>query len=309
MSLQLSSKAHLSRNVPLASYTTFKVGGVAQYFSEPTTCLELSDHLMFAHNTKQPVLVLGRGSNLLFADSGFRGLVIHMRKFGSDQLTIREKLFVSVSAGVGLFRLNLFCQNAGLSGAEFLCHIPGTVGGAIQMNAGFGRKGTLHREIKDILHSIRLMDFKGLQHEISKSDIKFSYRNAQFPIKGIVLEAIFVLTARSTQYIKNEIYENFRYRNLVQDLSHPSAGSIFKNVCNYPKTSGQLLDAVGMRGVCVGGAMISRKHANFILNMGEAKASDILALMKMSQKRVFDEFGVQLKPEIRYISDSYETQS
>jgi len=201
-----------------------------------------------------------------------------------------------------LIQLSTACEGKGLSGVEFLCHIPGTLGGAVMMNAGFGRPDSGWREIKDILESVTVMAFNGSVQTIAKEQIEFEYRKTRLPVEGVVLEVLLQLHQQDRKNIQEEVQTNFRYRNSVQDLTYPSAGSTFKNPKGSCFSSGQLLDQAHMKGERAGKAMVSKKHANFILNMGQASARDVLALMTLGRKRVFESFGVQLEPEVKYIA-------
>ncbi|OGW88584.1 MAG: UDP-N-acetylenolpyruvoylglucosamine reductase [Omnitrophica bacterium RIFCSPLOWO2_01_FULL_50_24] len=301
MNLQASLKAPIYTDVSLKLYTTFKIGGCSKYFAEPRTRSELLSALEFREERGVPLLILGRGSNLLFSDAGYPGLVLSTRKLEIGQMTNLGRGRIRVPAGLGLIRLNLYCKDQGLSGAEFLCHIPGTVGGAVVMNAGFRRRGALWHEMKDIIESVTVMSFGGTLRELTHRDIRFDYRKTNLGGEDIITEVTLHLESAERQKIDDEIKANFSYRNSVQDLRYPSAGSVFKNPVGSSLTSGQMLERVRMKGMRVGDAMVSTKHANFILNVGQAKSSDVLELMSIAKKRVLEQFGIELEPEIRYV--------
>ena len=334
MNLQASLKAPIYTDVSLKLYTTFKIGGCSKYFAEPRTRSELLSALEFREERGVPLLILGRGSNLLFSDAGYPGLVLSTRKLEIGQMTNLGRGRIRVPAGLGLIRLNLYCKDQGLSGAEFLCHIPGTVGGAVVMNAGFRRRGAPWHEMKDIIESVTVMSFGGTLRELTHRDIRFDYRKTNLGGEDIITEVTLHLESAERQKIDDEIKANFSYRNSVQDLRYPSAGSVFKNPVGSsltaqdapslpgasgavpargmkpraggrakqgPLTSGQMLERVRMKGMRVGDAMVSTKHANFILNVGQAKSSDVLELMSIAKKRVLEQFGIELEPEIRYV--------
>jgi len=301
MNLRVDLKPPIRAEVSLKSYSTFKIGGMARFFSEPRTREELLQVLEFEKAEKTPVLIIGRGSNLLISDEGFQGLAISLRQFESDWYRVEGEL-LRVSAGMSLFRLTMVSQEQGLSGAEFVCHIPGTVGGAVVMNAGFGRRGHGYFEIKDIFHSCTVLDLETCEIKtLTKEEIRFEYRKTDFNPHSVILEAVFYLHPSSKQLVEEEIKANFAYRNSVQDLRFPSAGSTFKNPPGYSMTSGQLLDRVGMKGMRIGGAMVSERHANFFLNVDHASAQDVLDLIHLAQKKVFEAFGIQLEPEVRFV--------
>jgi UDP-N-acetylmuramate dehydrogenase len=304
MSLPVDSKTFIHTDVPLKSYSTFKIGGVARYFAEPATREELFQVLDFQRIEHLPLLVIGRGSNLLVSDHGFRGLALSLRSFEPAAYSVENGIFLHVSGGMSLFRVALLSQECSLGGAEFLCHIPGTVGGAVVMNAGFGRPNQGYHEIKDILHSFTVIDLNsGVLKTFRREDILFEYRKTHLPNDSLVVEAIFKLNPKPKTEVEAEIKANFAYRNLVQDLRFPSAGSTFKNQKTTSLTSGQMLDRAGMKGMREGGAMVSERHANFFLNVNHATAQDVLSLISTAQKRVFEQFGIQLEPEVRYVGE------
>lgn len=301
MSLPADLKAPIHTNVSLKSYTTFKIGGPARFFAEPETQDELRHVLEFQRLEGLPLFVIGRGSNLLISDSGFSGLVLSLRKLSPQQYSVDADGLFRAPGGMSLFQLALLSQKHSLAGAEFLCHIPGTVGGAVAMNAGFGRPGQSYREIKDIVGSITVLDLDGATKTLRREEIGFEYRKTHLPPHSIVLEAVFRLIPKPKSLVEAEIKANFAYRDRVQDLRFPSAGSTFKNPQNSLLTSGQLLERVRMKGMRQGGAMVSERHANFFLNVDHAQAQDVLSLMEIGQKRVFKEFGIMLEPEVKYV--------
>ncbi len=303
MNLPVDLKTPIRTEVSLSSYSTFKIGGPARFFAEPRTREELFQVLEFRKAEALPFLVIGRGSNLLISDNGFQGLVLSLRKLQPDWFSIESDGLVRVSSGMSLFRLSVISQEHSLGGAEFVCHIPGTVGGAIIMNAGFGRREQPYFEIKDIIESITVLDLdsNGSVKTLYRDEIQFDYRKTNLPLGVVVLEAAFRLTPRLKKLVEEEIKANFAYRNAVQDLRFPSAGSTFKNPKGSALTSGQLLDRVKMKKVRIGGAMVSERHANFFLNVDHATSQDVLDLIQLAQKRVFEEFGIELEPEIKYV--------
>lgn len=302
MSLQVNARTCVRTDVDLKYCTTFRIGGKAKYFAEPKTPAELSEILAFKRETGLALFVLGRGSNLLFSDNGYSGIVLSLRKFGTQEIRRTAADRLKAEASVDLLKLSLACREYGLGGAEFLCHIPGTVGGAAATNAGFGRPGSPRREMGSILSRVTVMTRAGEVREMDSSEIAFEYRDSGLRGEYIVLDAEFQLEARPRAEIHSEIRANFDYRNSVQDLSAPSAGSIFKNPEGCKLSSGGMLDFVGMKGVRVEGAVVSRKHANFILNTGDAGSEDVLHLMAVGKKRVYEEFGVELEAEVEYIA-------
>ena len=316
-----SLKTLLRSEVLLSRYSTFQIGGKAQYFSEPTSSTELKALVDFARLENLPFLVIGKGSNILFPDEGFPGLVITLIHFQQDHIVFdHTDQSVTASSGINLYRLAVASRDGGMSGLEFLSHVPGTLGGALIMNAGFSRLTGQKREIGDLVHEVTVLDSEGEIRRLGRDELSFQYRQSN--LTGfVILEAKLQLTKAQKERIQQEIESNFGYRNGVQDLRYPSAGSVFKNPSSQPaprsrgkgwvrgESSGQLIDQVGLKGKRIGGAMISDRHANFIVNTGGARAHDVIELVGLAQKRVFEAFGVQLEPEIRIISAPHELVS
>lgn len=298
MSSRIDLKTPLRRKVPLSRYTTMQVGGEAEYFAEPASEEELTELLEFAQQENLPVHLLGKGSNTIFRDEGFAGLVITMIHFAQEKIEFHRELpLVSVSAGVHLYRLALASRDHGLGGVEFVASIPGTVGGALAMNAGFSRWPGQKNEIGDLVEQVVAMDFQGKKEILNKPDLKFSYRQSNLRDK-IILEATLRLWRRPSEAIEKEIRANFKYRNREQDVRYPSSGSIFKNPSEGKLTAGQLIERLGMKGLEVGGAMISKEHANYMINLGHARGRDFIELIAKVQKAVWDATGIELETEV-----------
>lgn len=297
-------KIPLRSDVSLSRYSTFQIGGPACFFSEPSTVDELQGLLDFARAEELPFLVIGKGSNVLFPDEGFQGLVVTLIHLEPHSLVFDQaKESVTASAGVNLYRLALAARDAGLGGVEFLSHIPGTLGGALVMNAGFSRFPGRKMEIGDLVEEVTVLGPEGELRRLSREELRFAYRKTN--LEGlIVVEARLKLSRAKPEAIQAEIRASFEYRNRVQDLRYPSAGSVFKNAEGKQDSSGQLIEKVGLKGKRIGGAMISDRHANFMVNVGGARASDILELISLAQKKVFETFEVRLEPEIRIIKSS-----
>lgn len=301
MSLQVDAGISLQREVPLKTFSTFKIGGPALFLAEPSTIEELRSLLEFQRREGLRMMVIGRGSNILFGDERFEGLVVCLRQFESQSLAVEEGQWIRTSAGVSLAKLSEFALANELSGIEFLCHIPGCVGGAVAMNAGFGRRGGQWRQMQDVVDSVTTLNSaSGAMSVLAAADVGFEYRQTHLSKDLIILGTRLRLTRGRREAIGREMEANFTYRNGVQDLSHPSAGSVFKNPKDSSVSSGQLLDRAKMKGMRIGDAMVSEKHANFILNLGQAKARDVLDLIKIARKRVLDQFGIKLDLELKY---------
>ncbi len=279
-------------NVPLASYTTFRVGGPADFFLKPRNQKELIKILPLLEEEGRSFFVLGGGSNLLVRDGGVRGVVLSLA--GLDKFYLDQGLLVA-EAGVFLPRLLTFCLEKGLSGLEFLAGVPATVGGAVAMNAGaFGQ------EMKDILAGVFLYQEGEIRYFL-REELDFAYRCFFLPAGSLVVAAAFRLRPTSPAEVKHKLSRFLAERKKRQPLSRASAGSIFKNPPQAP--AGFLIEAAGLKGFRRGGAQISPKHANFIVNVGGARAQDVLALMDLARERVFREFGVLLEEEVRVVGE------
>ena len=279
------------RNELLKKHTSFKIGGPADYFCAPKNIEEICQALKFANNRSLRVAVIGAGSNLLVLDEGIRGLVIKLAR-GLNSISI-EGNRVRVGAGVILPRLVRFLTNKGFGGAEFLVGIPGTLGGAAVMNAGAWGK-----RISDLIEKVIILDSKGELKTIKKRNLGYAYRKSNLQNKKwIVVEVFLKLRRKKKQRIKKRIKAIFTKRKNRHPLGIPNSGSIFKN----PKglVAGKLIEVAGGKGMRVGDAQVSVKHANFIVNLGEAKARDVIKLMTRVQKAVKDKFKILLEPEIK----------
>ncbi len=307
--MSFQNECSIQNNIPLCRYSTFQIGGPARYFAQPTHRDQLLPLLEFQKMHDVPAVVVGRGSNVLFSDEGFPGLVISLQKFETDRVFFISDELVKVSAGTSLFRLSAICQEKGISGLEFTCHIPGTVGGSVRMNAGFGRPGQPYLEIQNVIESATALGFDGQMKSLGIDDFEFGYRSSNLR-DCIILDASFRVSLSTPERVREEVRANFAYRNAVQDLRYPSAGSVFKNPKDRSKfSSGQLISKVGLRGIRIGGAAISEKHGNFILNIGQAKAQDVLALIELAKTRVYEAFGIMLEPEVKIIVPNPEAQT
>ena len=295
------SKVLLRTDVPLSRYSTFQIGGNARFFSEPVHLNDLQALLAFARSEGLPVLGIGKGSNVLFPDEGFPGLVITFIHYEPKRIEFDpEDFIVTASSGVNLYRLALACCDAGFGGVEFLSHVPGTLGGALMMNAGFSRVAGVKNEIGELVEEITALTPEGDIRILERAALEFHYRKSG--LEGhIILEAKLKLHRAEPADIHREIEACFSYRNRVQDLRYPSAGSVFKNPESTHGSAGQLVDRVGLKGRRIGNAMISDKHGNFIVNLGGARACDVLGLIHLAQEKVLEKFDVQLEPEIRII--------
>lgn len=278
----------IKKDVPLARLTSYRVGGPADLLAWPADEEELKWVLETANQYGVPYRVLGKGTNVLASDRGYRGLILNlMRHFRS---VWQEGHTVVAQAGLLLQELLDFLAGQGLAGLEKLAGIPGTVGGAIHMNAGaFGT------EISDRLRWIRVLYPDGHSQKIFKEEIPFGYRHGFREPGVIILEAAFELSRGDPEKLRKTMAEIIERRRARQPLSYPSAGSVFKRPEGH--YAGALIEKAGLKGTWVGGAMISRKHANFILNKKKATARDIFELIQLARKKVKEKFGVDLELE------------
>lgn len=282
----------LDQDVYLNKYTSWNIGGPARFFCEPESVRELRRGINFAKENGLDWTVIGNGSNLLVSDSGYDGMVIRIGPRFSD-LSVKNE-FIHVQSGGPLYNLADVANDYGCSCFNFVTGIPGTVGGAVTMNAGaFGH------EVSDFITAIAYLNERGEVKHRNDLDGCFSYRKSSF-LGGeeIVIGAQFELTQSSQQPSMSEFLS--RRRNKLP-YSFPSAGSVFKNPSHADKTAGEMLDLVGAKGIRVGDAVVSHKHANFIVNKGNATAKNVRNLIDILVKRVYKEFGVTLVTEIEVI--------
>ena len=292
MSWLYGSGARIRYLEPLKDKTTFKIGGRARYFAEPAGEEELRFLICLARRHKERVLILGAGSNLLVDDSGVEALVIRL---GSPYF---KKIFFkgnSVEAGSGVM-LGRFLKDTaarGLGGIGFLAGIPGTIGGALLMNAGEGRGA---RAIGDLIDRVRVMDYNGNIKILTQKKAGFGYRSSGLD-KYVILSVSFRLKRSAKDRICADIREYLRQRRHSQDLCLPSAGCVFRNPRRSP--AGMLIELAGFKGRSSGGAAVSARHANFIVNRRNATARDVLKLMREVKSAVKRKFQVELEPEVK----------
>jgi len=291
--LQKELSGKIIQNESLANHTTFKIGGEADYFFIAQNNDSLMKAVKIAHDLNLPFFILGGGSNLLVSDKGFRGLVI---KVQSSKLKVQSDKIIA-DAGVSLSKLvDLSIKNE-LSGLEWAIGIPGTVGGAVRGNIGaFGK------EIAQVVKNVKTLS---ISHNItieqySNTAIRFSYRDSIFKHnKDIILSVEFELKNGNKEKSRNVIQGYLLERKESQPLDCLGAGCIFKNPRD--KSAGELIDSAGLKGKKIGNAQISEKHANFIINLGNARAEDVIRLIEIIQEKVLGEFGIKLEFEIELV--------
>jgi UDP-N-acetylmuramate dehydrogenase len=284
-------------NAPLAPLTWYGVGGSAKILARPESVEQLAALASRAHELGVPTYVLGGGANLLVADAGVDGVVIQLNHASFTQYTI-EKNIVTAGAGCDLFKIIPEISKAGLGGLEVLAGIPGTVGGAVRMNAG-GIYGDTGKSVR----RVRVMDATGQVYERDRDDLVFSYRKSNIAAPYI-LETEFELTPDDPEILVRRFKEIFLYKKSSQPMGDNSAGCAFKNPTRpgdeggEKLSAGKLIDEAGLKGYRVGGAEISPQHANFVVAHEHATAADILAVMEHAMKRVFEVHGVALEREV-----------
>ena len=280
-------------NEPMKNHTTFKIGGPCDKFCDAETIEDILSALEYAKTKIIPVFVMGNGSNLLVSDRGIRGLVLKISdKFSKCEICGN---IIKAQSGILLSTLSKMAQKNYLSGLEFAGGIPGSLGGAIYMNAG-----AYGGEIKDVIKSVTYLE-NGEIRKIEK-DFGFGYRKSIFTEKdAIILEAEMELKEGKPDEIKAKMEDFKNRRTEKQPLSMASAGSTFKRPTGY--FAGKLIEDAGLKGYSVGGAKVSEKHSGFIVNTGDATAQDVLSLIKYIQKTVEEKFGVELKTEVKIVGD------
>ena len=292
---KLLGEAKVLVKEPMASHTTFKIGGPADYFVKPETVEELAAVLKLCKEGNVPYFILGNGSNLLVGDKGFRGVVIQLYK-NFDGMTI-EGTTVTAKAGAMLVRVAKESGKAGLTGLEFASGIPGTIGGAMVMNAG-----AYGGEMKAVVTSVTVLTKDGEIKKLSGEEMNFRYRGSVVEDEDyIVLEAVMELKEGNLEEIQARMAELTVQRKTKQPIEFPSAGSTFKRPEGY--FAGKLIQDAGLRGFQVGGAQVSEKHCGFVINAGGATAADVMSLMQQVSDKVNKEFGVTLEPEVKRIGE------
>lgn len=280
---------------PMTKHTSFHIGGPAELMAQPQSEAELQSLLLKAAEAAVPVTLVGNGSNLLVRDKGIRGLVI---KLGSMLRDIKVSGNVlTFGSGVSLAQASKKAAELGLSGMEFAVGIPGSIGGAVYMNAG-----AYDGEMSKVVKSVRVMDAAGEVSELSASELDFGYRHSALQGSGKIVTSVTVeLAAGDKQAIAEKMADFSNRRITKQPLELPSAGSMFKRPPGY--FAGTLIDQTGLKGYTVGGAQVSTKHAGFVVNIGGATAADVLQLISDVQAKVFAAHGVHLEPEVLVLGE------
>ena len=289
------NKENLYYDEPMAKHTSFKIGGPADVFIKVDNIEELKEILDLSKKNQIPLTIIGNGSNLLVTDKGIRGITAKLNLKDIEIKNENNKQIIKVEAGVpvGLLAQKLLKEE--ITGFEELSGIPGTIGGAVIMNAGAHGK-----EIKDILKKVTAMDYDGNIYEFTNEECKFSYRNSKFQKeKYIILQATLELEKGNSTEIKEKMDEYMQFRKEKQPIEYPNAGSTFKRGEDF--VTAKLIDEAGLKGYKVGGAQVSEKHAGFIINKNNATATDIINLIEEVQKIVYEKFNKKIELEIEII--------
>jgi UDP-N-acetylmuramate dehydrogenase len=280
------------KNEPLSRHTSFHIGGSADYFIKVYSKKALMRVFNVIKKRRFRYTIIGAGTNVLVSDRGFRGVIIRLD--GVFKNIRRKDNYFSCGAGIFISNLLKYAMELGYGGAEFLAGIPGTVGGAIRGNAGaFGHS------IADITDSITVITERGMEKDMMKEEIGFAYRSSRIQKNAIIVAALLRLRKRKRREIVKTINKNLLYRRQRHPSNH-SAGSFFKNPPGF--SAGKLIEECGLKGLRVGNAEVSRRHANYIINRGQARASDVMRLASKIKKIVREKKGIVLKEEVKILN-------
>ena len=293
---KITRESNLLKNEPMCNHTTFRVGGAADYFVEAKSADEIEAVILLCREENVPYYILGNGSNLLVGDRGYRGVIIQIYR-AMNEVTVDSRGMVRAQAGALLSRIASEALNGSLAGFEFAAGIPGTLGGAVVMNAG-----AYGGEMKDVLQEVTVLTDEGRVVTLQREELELGYRTSVIAKKGyIVLAAKLQLKPGDPIEIKDRMDELKEQRVTKQPLEFPSAGSTFKRPEGY--FAGKLIQDAGLRGFTVGGAQVSEKHCGFVVNRGDATAADIVELMKQVSEKVNEKFHVVLEPEVKRLGE------
>jgi UDP-N-acetylenolpyruvoylglucosamine reductase len=291
---RVSLATDICRDEPLAKHTTLRVGGPADVYIEPASEADLAAVVKFCHERSLPFFVIGRGSNLLVRDGGFRGVIICLARANFSRIEVADER-LRCGAGAKLKKVAVEAKRNGLTGVEFLEGIPGSVGGALRMNAGAMGGATF-----DVVESVRLMDFGGNVRELTPKKMSVEYRGCATLKTHIALGAVFKCKPAPREEIEKRM-KAFSEKRWASQPAAPSAGCLFKNPGPIP--AGKLIDELGLKGTRVGGAVVSAEHGNFIVNDGNATAREVLELIAILKRRAKDEREIELQTEVEIIGE------
>lgn len=284
-------------NEPMKKHTTFKIGGPAEIFIKIDNLEDLKKILLFASENNTKLTIVGNGSNLLVLDEGIKGITLNIKLEKIEIKEKDEKVEITVGAGEKIGKLARICLQKQITGMEELSGIPGTIGGAIRMNAGAHGK-----EMKDIVKAVKCIDYQGKERIFTNEELEFTYRSSIFKKeKYIITEIEIELEKGQKDEIKAKMEEYATYRREKQPIEYPSAGSTFKRGNDF--ITAKLIDEAGLKGYNIGDAEVSTKHSGFVINKGNATAKDVLELIEHIKKEVYQKFQKQIELEIEIIGE------
>ncbi|MCD8316190.1 MAG: UDP-N-acetylmuramate dehydrogenase [Eggerthellaceae bacterium] len=280
---------------PMAAHTTYRIGGPARFLVRVNSVGALSRLICVCNENSVSYMPIGRGSNLLVSDEGYRGVVIMLGRDFRQTNVDRDSSTITVGAGVPLSAAVQEAFQKNLSGLEFAVGTPGSMGGAVRMNAGSAKEW-----MGSVITSVTTIRPDGQLHKYAASDIDWGYRSTSIPEDEVVVECELRLSEADPFFIRGKMEANLSRRKASQPLNERSCGSVFRNP-EGGKSAGQLIDSLGLKGMSCGDAQISEMHANFIINKGSAKAADVVRLIQFVQSKVYESYGITLKPEVRFV--------
>lgn len=290
-----TDRSRVKTQEPMSRHTTFKIGGMADYYVMPSDNEEIRQLIGLCRREQIPYYIIGNGSNLLVSDDGYRGVIIAIGK-GMAKIEV-QGTEIRAQAGALMSQIASAALEHGLTGFEFASGIPGSIGGAAVMNAG-----AYGGEMKDVIREVTAMDEEGRTIVLSGSDLEFGYRTSRVMKKGYTVLSVCLQLADGDRDKIQAAMDDFKQRRITkQPLEYPSAGSTFKRPEGY--FAGKLIQDAGLRGFSVGGAQVSEKHSGFVINKGNASAADVNQLMKEVSDRVYEKFGVRLEPEVKKLGE------
>ncbi|MEE8449167.1 MAG: UDP-N-acetylmuramate dehydrogenase [Thermodesulfobacteriota bacterium] len=286
-------------DAPMRERTTLRIGGPAEALALPSSSAGLSELVGYLSAEEIPYLILGKGSNLLVKDGGIKGVVVDLSTAFSRVWLVEENgadALIEAQAGAQNLKLNKLTMEKGLAGLEFLCGIPGSVGGSLVMNAG-----TREGEMMDAVDSLTMMDRTGQVKTLPVEDLHFSYRHLQLPPGTIVLAGRFKVCRTDREHLQEKMTRILEHRRNSHPLDMASAGCVFRNP--EGQAAGKIIEVLGLKGAMIGGAQVSTMHANFIVNLGNATSSDFLELIDTVREKVYQETGIELAMELMVVGE------
>ena len=294
---EIVNKNNILKNEPMSKHTSLKIGGNADYFVKIKSVEELKKVLELADENDVPITIIGNGTNLLVKDGGIRGIVVKLNLNSFKIRKTSKEILITAESGMTLATLSNIAQKEEIEGLEFLSGIPGTIGGAIRMNAG-----AYGSEMKDVVVKTRYMTYDGKIKTLELDDHKFEYRNSIFSkLDVIIIDTTLKLKKGSKQEIETKIKEYATARRNSQPLEYPNAGSTFKRKEGI--ITAKLIDECGLKGFSIGDAEVSSKHAGFIINKGKATADDVLKLVEHVKKEIKNKYNLDLELEILVLGE------